>query len=309
MKRVTLRWRAATVVLQGLLAMTFLISGISALSCHSANSVNHFTPNKGNTTVYVAAVGGIINCSSAQNVCTDAQLTLTIDKEVLMVIHKGCASKDLKNETEFITSGDRHFAIQFNESYCFDDLCNAKPEKREVPRTPIEDGAAEASGSNQCYAGFAWGPGETIQQTMTCSRGYNLCYNGTKSISVGPLFVSMIFRTCQRPACDVSESQSFGPINITSESGSCCSGSNCNEEEVGILNKGINPTAPVKIDYDVKNIANPNLFYDQDEDEDESDKLVRTEWLAPVPSGFQGYSLQLCPLLAALGATILGIWG
>ncbi|CAI5781086.1 Hypothetical predicted protein [Podarcis lilfordi] len=214
MEGVALRWRAAIVVLQGLLAMTFLISGISALSCHSSSTVNHFTPHKGNTTVYVSAVGGIINCSSAQNVCTDAQLTLTIDKEVLIVSHKGCTSKDLKNETEFITSGDRHFAIQFNESYCFDDLCNVKTETREVPRTPIEDGA-EPSGSNQCYSGFAWGPSETVQQTMTCGRGYNRCYNGTKSISVGPLFVSMIFRTCQRPACDVSESQSFGPINIT----------------------------------------------------------------------------------------------
>ncbi|XP_077788288.1 ly6/PLAUR domain-containing protein 5-like isoform X4 [Podarcis muralis] len=278
MKRVTLRWRAATVVLQGLLAMTFLISGISALSCHSANSVNHFTPNKGNTTVYVAAVGGIINCSSAQNVCTDAQLTLTIDKDLLIMGYKGCASKDLWDGPISSFSGDRHFAVQYDESYCFGDLCNGHSIKWKVPKTPIED-TAEGSSSNQCYTGFDSTYYGILQQTMRCGSGYNRCYNGSKVISVGGLRTSMIFRTCQRPACIDMRTDFTSNINITSEWGLCCSGSNCNSQI-------INPT-----NFGVRSTTNPYLSYDH------------------YGSGFQGLSLQLCPFLAVLGTTILRIWG
>ncbi|CAI5781089.1 Hypothetical predicted protein [Podarcis lilfordi] len=242
MEGVALRWRAATVVLQGLLAMTFLISGISALKCHSSNTVHLMTPNNGNKTSNASPVSGITNCSSAQNVCTDAQLIFSIDKEVLIMSHKGCASKDLVDGTKPINSGDRHFAIQFNQSYCFGDLCNAKT--REVPNTPIEDGG---TGSNQCYSGFGWGASGNIKETMECSKDYDRCYQGSMNITIaldggGYSSVPMILRTCQRSSCDVIKSQSFGPINITSESGPCCSGSKCNWKDDGFSFKIIHPT-------------------------------------------------------------------
>ncbi|XP_053253985.1 uncharacterized protein LOC128418386 isoform X2 [Podarcis raffonei] len=292
MEGVALRWRAATVVLQGLLAMTCLISGISALKCHSSSTMNHFTPRKGNTTSNTYTGGGIRNCSHAENVCTDAQLTLTIDKEVLIISYKGCASKDLMDETKSITSGDRHFAIQFDQSYCFGDLCNAKT--RVVSKTPIKD---KVTGSNQCYFIFGWGSSGSIKETMKCSKDYNRCYQGSMNITIaldegGSSSVRMILRTCQRSACDVIKSQSFGPINITSESGPCCSGSKCNWKDDGFY-------------FNMRSTAKPNLFSDQDEDVN----LGHATEPVTLESGFQGLSPQLCPLLAALGATVLGIWG
>ncbi|XP_033014135.1 ly6/PLAUR domain-containing protein 3-like [Lacerta agilis] len=290
MERVTLRWRAATVVLQGLLALIFLISGISALKCHSSSTVKLTTPHKGNTTSTTSIAGGIRNCSSAENVCTDAQLTFTIDKDVLIMSHKGCASKDLMDGTKPFTSGDRHFAIQFDQSYCFGDLCNAKT--REVSKTPIKD---EVTGSNQCYSGFGWGG--SIKGTMKCSKDYDRCYQGSMNITIaidagGFSSVPMIIRTCQRSSCDVIKSQSFGPINITSESGPCCSGSKCNWKDDGFS-------------FNMNSTANRNLFSDKDEDEDNN--LGHAEVPVTLKSGFQGLSLQLCPFLAVLGATVLGI--
>ncbi|CAI5781090.1 Hypothetical predicted protein [Podarcis lilfordi] len=282
MEGVALRWRAATVALQGLLAMTFLISGISALKCHSSNTVNLTTPHKGNSSSHISPESGIINCSSAENVCTDAQLILTIDKDVLIISYKGCASKDLVDGTKSVTSGDRHFAIQFDQSYCFGDLCNAKT--REVPKTPIKD---KVTGSNQCYTGFGWSSTRFMQETTKCGKDYDLCYEGSMNITIsdrrGSSTFPMTIRTCQRSSCDVIKSQSFGPINITSESGPCCSGSNCNWEKsdfaIKIVNNG------------VRSMTNPYLSYDH------------------YGSGFQGLSLQLCPFLAVLGTTMLRIWG
>ncbi|CAI5781088.1 Hypothetical predicted protein [Podarcis lilfordi] len=246
-------------------------SGISALKCYQSNFII--------STPLTTSFDDIINCSSAENVCTEAQLTLRIDKEVLIMSHKGCASKDLVDGTKPINSGDRHFAILFNQIYCFGDLCNANSETWIAPKTPIKDTAAEGSSSNQCHSGFDWGLDDTVHRIVTCSKGYNQCYSGTYNISVATFLTPMIFRTCQRPACDAIKSQIFGPISITSKSGSCCSSSNCN-------GKIINPT-----NYGVRSTTNPYLSYDH------------------YGSGFQGLCLQLCPLLAVLGTTILGIWG
>ncbi|XP_034975710.1 uncharacterized protein LOC118087294 [Zootoca vivipara] len=278
MEGVTLRWGAATVVLQGLLALIFLLSGISALKCHGSTTMNLTTPHKGNSSSRITPESGITNCSSTENVCTDVQLILTIDKDVLIISYKGCASKDLMDETKSINSGDRHFAIQFDQSYCFGDLCNEKT--REVPKTPIKD---KVTGSNQCYTGFEWSATRYIQETTKCGKDYDRCYEGSMNVTIsdrnGFSSFPMNIRTCQRSACDVIKSQSFGPINITSESGPCCSGSNCNWEK--------NDFAFTIVNHGVR--TNPYLSYDH------------------YGSGFQGLSLQLCPFLVVLGTTILWI--
>ncbi|XP_061453157.1 uncharacterized protein LOC133370610 isoform X2 [Rhineura floridana] len=269
---------------------------------------------------------------------------LLSDKNALVVIYRGCANKDFTDGAEPVTIGDRHFAIQSNMIYCLNDLCNVEKTRKNVSETHGQDKGPEASGSNHCFSGFALDPNDVILERVTCSKDYNHCYHGNTTITVGPLSMPMFIKTCQHPDCDVPQSQSFGLIRIISQWGSCCSGSYCNGKEVASQSQNISTSAATNASYGVNHTTSftkPNAehgtnstipgietvapryhwksntststtlgpSYDEyDGETNIYEDLVPTIVPRTRGSAPQGPALQLCPLLVALGITVLGIW-
>ncbi|XP_062996518.1 ly6/PLAUR domain-containing protein 3-like [Elgaria multicarinata webbii] len=172
-----------------------------------------------------------ITCS-ADDVQVQVQLELITGGTAVLVSHRECVRKDLNNREGSTTTGDQNFAIQSNVSYCLYDLCNAEMTSENAPKTPAGGKAPETSSSLECYSGLNFDRTEPFLEKVRCSKGYNQCYQGEGMITAGLLTIPMYIRTCQRPSCAVPQSQSFGPIMITSEGGSCCTGSYCNAKEV-----------------------------------------------------------------------------
>ncbi|XP_053124819.1 CD177 antigen [Hemicordylus capensis] len=227
MERTTSRWSSRTAVVLGFLAMILFISGTSAVKCHDSRTVLKYG-SKGQLSMNVSMFQEFSNCS--QNVCMEETVMLRTDRNVILAIYRGCAGQDL-NDTGAASFDDQHFIIQSNASYCSEDLCNKEiTVLGDLPETPGQDKASEASGSNQCYSGLASTSSNVFRERVTCRKGYSQCYDGGGYISIGPqvsLSSRLFIKTCQRPVCAVPQNLSFGAIRIQLW-GSCCLGSNCN---------------------------------------------------------------------------------
>ncbi|XP_077192593.1 uncharacterized protein LOC143837059 [Paroedura picta] len=222
--------RIGTAAPLAFLHLTLLISGAFALRCHTYTSIQPVSRDQISSEFSMAPTVVSV-CSASQNACAEAHLMLNAEKTAMLVIHRGCASEDLKDEAGPSASGGQHLVLHSSVRYCHTDLCNGEPMDANDFKMPEQEKASEASSSNRCYSGFVLDPNEDIRDTVMCEREHSQCYHGNGTITVGHLAVDFLIKTCQDPTCNDPESQSFGPIELKLW-GSCCHGDFCNGKMV-----------------------------------------------------------------------------
>ncbi|KAM6428645.1 uncharacterized protein PHA67_003333 [Liasis olivaceus] len=288
------------------------ISGASALECISSTLIQRNYPLN-ETQFQIYSETKKINCSMDENACEEVQLILKIDRNALLVTHRGCATKDLHGGPESITTGHQHYNIQSNVSYCFHDLCNANFTEEIILVNPDDYKASGANDSAQCYSGLSFDSSEAIQDSVRCSEGYNQCSSGIISVTDGSISVLTYTKTCQQhPNCTVPQKQSFGSIAIISESSSCCVGSYCNQNKTATrVLDSIEPSRESPDCSDNHFPLNPNS--DSDSEDHKAHDAWSTDPQFPVPAfrpfilASRAPSLAFCSLVIVLGCTILGI--
>nr|XP_056702314.1 ly6/PLAUR domain-containing protein 5-like [Euleptes europaea] len=342
--RLRRRW-TITAALLGFLPLTFLLPGAFALQCHSHSFIQPVFGEKINYELSVTS-SLLANCLASQTACVEAHLLLSTEKMGMLVTHRGCANEGLKDQAESATSSDRHLTIRSSVLYCHSDLCNKNLTDLNVFKMPRQAKAPEASSSNQCYSGFTMDPNEDILDRVTCGRDYTQCYHGNGTITAGNLAVDFSIKTCQRPSCDVPESQSFGPIELK-QWGSCCHGIFCNGKGAAPQKQNITKADPTQdtstpheeepvtqtTDFTKDDIVNvtqntfpdyestikttttspQNPLYDSEENEDYFSILPDGTNDTLNPRGAKSLgppksSLSFYLLVVALGIAILGLW-
>ncbi|XP_044290919.1 uncharacterized protein LOC123025872 [Varanus komodoensis] len=341
-----LRWRPTAVAPSAFLLTIFFISGASTLTCFHSTLVTLFS-SEGKKRFSLSTESMNVTCSSEANACMWAQLELSTDGGTVLVNHGDCALKDLRHKDASVTSGEQYVATQSDVHYCLHDFCNVQTAPGKVSSSPGGKKVLGADWPSLCYSGFNFEHTEPFLERVRCRKGYSQCYQGESTITVGLLVIPMYVRTCQRQACAVPSSQSFGPVTITSQKGSCCTGSYCNAKNAAAeiqkhnqsvpspgthgtrlstaatdpdIEGGINRTSPVPTVWSLppghpweSSPSSPTTGSNYDYDKYDADFNENPTTILPfIPprngSGPQRCPIQLAPLLVILRLAVLGIW-
>ncbi|XP_044291262.1 uncharacterized protein LOC123026081 [Varanus komodoensis] len=229
MASAALRWKRAGAIQLGLLLLIFLTSGNSALECYTITKTDI-----GNATITSYPGSSQMLCSGAENACVEVQLKFIVDKNIIFMNHRGCAKWDSKTVSESATSGNQHYRIESNVTYCLHDLCNVETSPANISITPGGEQVPETTRINQhhCFSGLTFDRSEPSLGPVRCHEGYDKCYQSRAAIIVGTpqsFTSSLVFiRTCQNATNAVPQRQSFARVTIAVEEDSYCSGSLCN---------------------------------------------------------------------------------
>ncbi|XP_020668441.3 testis-expressed protein 101 [Pogona vitticeps] len=310
-----LRCKAAT----GFLTMIFLLPGTYALECYTFTSFQQFD-SKGRCGFEHATVARNSTCSSGNDVCLSVEFELGTDENTLLVSYRGCFAKNPRDAEGATIFGHQYFAIQSNLSYCYQDFCNIRSASAEFPKTTSKGTeTSHPNGSIHCYSGQNHNASELTLEKVACSNRSDLCYQGRHAIKVGNITQVFYIRSCQNPSCDVPKHRVFGPVELEFLEGSCCSGSNCNgkkgtsEVSNDIISR---PTggpyaggagSPTTNFTDSDGTSKEDSDYDTESDDDTVSEKTPNSPIHPRAPGpkSKGSSFQFCPLLLAIGMTVL----